>query len=180
MDSMEVTKVSTAVLVAGIAFFLSGTIGALLVSPEEPAKTAIAIKGAETTTSKPKAPAPLPPIAPFLANASAARGEKDFKTLCSACHTANEGGPAGVGPNLYGVVGGPHAHMKGFDYSAGLKAQKGPWTLEELNHWIHNPRSVVPGTRMGFAGIRSEKERADVIMFLRSLSHNPVPLPPAK
>jgi cytochrome c len=82
-----------------------------------------------------------------------------------------------VGPNLYGVVGGPHAHMEGFNYSAGLKAKSGPWTFDELNEWLHKPSSYVPGTRMAFAGISNDQQRADVIAYLRSLSPNPVPLP---
>ena len=115
----------------------------------------------------------------MLAAADPAAGEATFKKLCTACHTANEGGKAGVGPNLYGVVGGPHAHMEGFNYSAGMKAKTGPWTFDELNEWLHKPSSYVQGTRMTFAGISNDKERANVIDYLRTLSPNPVPLPAA-
>jgi len=180
MDSIEVTKVSTAVLVAGIAYFLTGLIGAQLVHPEHLAKPAIEIKGAETeTAAAPAAEAPLAPIGPLLAAADPVVGESTFKKLCTACHTANDGGKAGIGPNLYGVVGGPHAHMEGFNYSAGLKAKTGPWTFDELNEWLKKPSSYVQGTRMTFAGINNDKSRADVIAYLRSLSASPVPLPPA-
>ncbi len=181
MDSIEVTKVSTAILVAGIAYFLAGTIGANIVSPERPAKPVIEIKGAAPEeAAKPAAPEKLAPIGPLLAAADPAAGEATFKKLCTACHTANEGGKAGVGPNLYGVVGGPHAHMEGFNYSAGMKAKTGPWTFDELNEWLHKPSSYVPGTRMTFAGISNDKERANVIDYLRTLSPHPVPLPPAE
>jgi cytochrome c len=180
MDSIEVTKVTTAVLVAGIAYFLTGLIGANLVHPERPAKPAIEIKGAAPeTTSAPAQEAQLAPIGPLLAAADPAVGEATFKKLCTACHTANEGGKAGIGPNLYGVVGGPHAHMEGFNYTPGLKAKTGPWTFDELNEWLHKPSSYVQGTRMTFAGISNDKTRGDVIAYLRSLSPNPVPLPPA-
>jgi cytochrome c len=180
MDSMAVTKVSTAVLVAGIAYFMTGLIGAQLVHPERPAKPAIEIKGGEPEPAAgPKAEAALPPIAPLLAKADPAAGEALFKKLCTACHTANDGGKAGVGPNLYGVVGGPHAHMEGFSYSAGLKAKTGPWTFDELNEWLHKPSSYVSGTRMTFAGLNNDQQRADVIDYLRTLSPNPEPLPAA-
>ena len=180
MDSIEVTKVSTAVLVAGIAYFLTGLIGANIVSPEKPAKPAIEIKGVSTEEAgKPAAAAALAPIGPLLAAADPAAGEATFKKLCTACHTATQGGKATVGPNLYGVVGAPHAHMEGFNYTAGLKAKQGPWTFDELNEWLHKPSSYVQGTRMTFAGIANDKSRADVIAYLRGLSPNPVPLPAA-
>jgi cytochrome c len=179
MDSMEINKSMAAILIAGIMFFLSGLIGMHLVTEVRPEKPAIAIQGApvaEPAGGAPKQEA-LPPIAPLLAKADVAAGESMVKKVCAACHTVNEGGKAGVGPNLYGVVGGPHGHMEGFNYSAGMKAKTGPWTFDELNEWLHKPASYVPGTRMAFAGINSDQQRADVIAYLRSLSPTPVPLP---
>jgi cytochrome c len=178
MDSMEVNKGIAAILVAGIVFFLTGLIGMNLVSVHPLEKPAIEIKGApvEAAAGAPK-PVELPPIAPLLAKADVAVGESTAKKLCTACHTFTEGGKAGVGPNLYNVVGGPHAHMEGFNYSAALKGKQGPWTYDELNEWLHKPSSYAPGTRMAFAGISNDQQRADVIAYLRSLSKNPQPLP---
>ena len=179
MDSMEINKGMAAVLVAGIVFFLTGLIGVHLVTEERPAKVAIAIQGAPAAEPAAAAAKPeeLPPIAPLLAKADVATGESTVKKLCSSCHTFTEGGKAGVGPNLYGVVGGPHAHMEGFNYSAGMKAKTGNWTFDELNAWLKKPSAYVQGTRMAFAGINNDQQRADVIAYLRSLSANPVPLP---
>jgi cytochrome c len=180
MDSMEVNKIVASVLVAGIAFFLVGTIGVNVVTEHVPAKTAIKINVQEAAAPAAEAgPKPLPPIAPLLAKADLAVGEKYVKTVCSACHTFNEGGKAGVGPNLYNVVGGPHAHMEGFNYSNALKSKKGPWTFAELNEWLHKPSEYAPGTRMTFAGISNDQTRADVIDYLHTLSPHPEPLPPA-
>jgi cytochrome c len=181
MDSIEFTKFSTAILVAGIAFFISGWIGASIIHPEKPAKPVIEIKGAAPEAAA-TAPAPeekLPPIGPLLASADPAAGGAYFKQVCSVCHTADQGGKSGVGPNLYNVVGGPHAHMEGFNYSAALKAKTGNWTFDELNEWLHKPSAYAPGTRMTFAGISNDKTRANVIAYLRSLSPSPVPLPSA-
>jgi cytochrome c len=75
------------------------------------------------------------------------------------------------------VVGGPHAHMVGFSYSDALKAKTGPWTYDELNEWLTKPAAYAPGTKMGFAGLGSEKQRADIIDYLHTLSHTPEPLP---
>lgn len=179
MDSMEVNKVVAAVLVAGIAFFVTGTIGVNLVEEHALKTPAIKIDVQEAAPSGgAPAPAALPPIANLLATANVAAGEAYVNKVCSACHTFNPGGKAGVGPNLYNVVGGPHAHMAGFNYSSALKSKTGPWTFDELNEWLHKPSSYAPGTRMSFAGISNNQERANVIDYLHTLSPNPVPLPP--
>ncbi len=177
MDSMEITKMSTAALIAGIAFFLTGMIGANLVHPERPHKAAIEIKGAVAEGPAAAHAAPLTPIEPLLATADAAAGEASYKKLCIACHTVAEGGKAGVGPNLYGVLGSAHGNMAGFNYSAGLKEKAGKWTYEELNQWLKKPGDFAKGTRMAFAGISDDKARANLIVYLRSLAKDPVPLP---
>jgi cytochrome c len=179
VDSIEINKAIAAVLVAGIVFFLSGTIGVVLVHEKPLKQTAIKIEVPEAAppAGQPAAPQ-LAPIAPLLAKADPATGEAVTKKLgCTACHTFAEGGKAGVGPNLYNVVGGPHAHMQGFDYSTALKSKAGPWTFDELNEWLRLPSAYAPGTRMSFAGIKNDQERADVIDYLRTLSPNPEALP---
>ncbi len=177
-DSLFLNKAAASILLSGIAFMMAGFVAKGLVTTKELKHTAIKIDVPTQSTAAPAAkPAALPPIAPLLVKADPSQGEAFMNKVCVACHTWNKGGPAKVGPNLYGIVGAPHAHMAGFDYSAGLKAIKGPWTYAELNQWLSNPRSVVEGTRMSYAGIDSAKTRADVIAYLRTLSPNPEPLP---
>jgi len=67
-----------------------------------------------------------------------------------------------------------------FKYSAALKAKGGAWTFDALNKWLTDPRADVPGTAMTFAGIANEKQRADVVAYLNTLSAHPQPLPTAK
>ncbi|MBV8613952.1 MAG: c-type cytochrome [Acetobacteraceae bacterium] len=118
------------------------------------------------------------PIDPLLASADVQKGDTIAHQVCAVCHSLNEGGQAIVGPNLYGIVGAQHDHQAGFDYSAALQKFKGqPWTYEELNKWLYDPLTYAPGTRMTYAGLKSTQQRADLIAYLRSLSHNPAPLP---
>ncbi len=178
MDSMEANKGIAAVLVAGIVFFLSGTVGTILVNEHAPSKTAIKIDVPEpAAAAATPALAPSPPIANLLAKADVGAGQAYVKKVCEACHSVNEGGKAGIGPNLYNVVGGPHAHMVGFNYSDALKAKTGPWTFDELNEWLRKPAAYAPGTRMTYAGIANDQDRANVIDYLHTLSPRPEPLP---
>jgi len=175
---MQLTKIFTAILIAGIAFFVSGWIGDALVRPERPAHPAIKIATPEASApSGEPAHLALPPLAPLLASGDEAAGAAYAKIVCAACHTFNDGGKAGIGPNLYGVEGGPIDHMQGFDYSNALKAKHGTWTFDVLNEWLYKPSAFAPGTRMTFAGISDARQRANVILYLRSLSANPEPLP---
>lgn len=112
----------------------------------------------------------------LLAQADAAAGEKAF-AKCTACHSIAKGGANGIGPNLYGIVGKPHASVAGFDYSSALKGTSGPWSFDALNEWLTNPAGYAAGTKMTFAGIKKPEERANVIAYLNSMSDSPQPLP---
>jgi cytochrome c len=182
MDSMEVNKGIAAILIGGILFFLTGLIGDSLVRERLPEKPALAIAAAPAAPAggeaKPAGPAP---IAPLLASADPQAGEQFTHKVCVACHTFDKGGKNGVGPNLYGVVERPRDSEPGFSYSAPMEKFKGqPWTFDALNEWLYKPSAYVPGTRMAYAGIPSDKQRADVIAYLRTLSDSPVPLPAAQ
>ena len=134
--------------------------------------------GADSAGGEPAAVAT--PIAKLLASADAAKGETVFKK-CTSCHSGEKGGPNKVGPDLYGVVGRPIASHEGFSYSAGMidfsKGGAEKWDYDHLSYFIEAPKKHVPGTAMGFAGIKKETERADLIAYLRTLSDSPVPLP---
>lgn len=171
--NLEANKIVAAVLTAGVAFGLAGVIGRLVVHPTVPHHTAMAVPGEVTAGPTPAAAPALDPITPLLANADVAKGQQLVQRQCASCHTFNEGGRAAVGPNLYGVVGGPHAHMEGFNYSSAIRGMADkPWTYEDLNAWIHSPRTYAPGNRMSFAGVNNTQQRADIIAYLRSISPN--------
>lgn len=112
-----------------------------------------------------------------LANADLARGERVYAGQCATCHTINEGGANGTGPNLFDTVGASKAHIPGFNYSAALANMEGEWTYENLDDWLRNPASYLRGTSMSFAGIRRDADRAAVIAYLAANTANPPPFP---
>ncbi len=176
---MEITKISAAILTAGIAFSALGIISDDLSHPHALKESVLKIKGAEPTAAAvASAPAALPPIAVLLAKADPAAGEAFTHKICIACHNFNPGGANKVGPLLYGVVGRDKASYAGYTYSAALKGKGGKWTFADLNIWLNKPSAYAPGTKMAYAGIENDQMRANVIDYLRTLSPSPEPLPP--
>jgi cytochrome c len=143
---------------------------------EHPEKGGYPIEGV-TGVETDGAAAAEQPIAAYMAAADPKAGEAVFKR-CMTCHTINKGGAAGNGPNLWGVVGGPVGHQAGFPYTADLKKLGGSWDWDKLNHWLMNPRGLVPGTKMSFAGLGKPEDRANILAYLNSQSDSPIPLPP--
>lgn len=176
MDSTELNKIMAAFLTAGIVFGLGGVLGGKLIRSEAPEKPAFTIVSA-LPEGVPSGPRQVP-IAALLAKADPAKGGSDAAKLCGSCHSFNKGGAAMVGPNLYDVVGEPIAEKAGYDFSSSLKAHKGKWTFDDMNAWLKDPKAYASGTKMAFAGINNDRQRADVIDYLRTQSDHPLPLPP--
>ncbi|MFC3204836.1 ankyrin repeat domain-containing protein [Aquamicrobium soli] len=118
----------------------------------------------------------IAPISARLASASAESGKAIYDRTCGTCHLAAPGIP-NPKPNLWGIVGRPKASQSGIEYSSSMKDAGGTWTFEELNLFISNPARALPGTDMLFSGLQDEKQRVDLIAYLRTLSDTPSPLP---
>ncbi len=181
MNSFEINKILGALLGTCLVLVAMHIASGAIFTPPQPAKPGYMI---EVKTEEPQggaapaAPAEVP-IENLLASASVDKGAQTAKQ-CGICHNFQEGQGAKVGPDLYGVVGRAVASVPGFNYSAALKAKGGTWTFDEMNKWLLKPSADVPGTAMTFAGLPNEKQRADVIAYLNSLSAKPLPLPMAK
>lgn len=142
-----------------------------------PEKMGYAIEGVEEEgEAGAEAAVPLPNL---LASGDAAKGEGVF-AKCKACHTINQGGAHGIGPNLFGIVGKPVGkHAAGFAYSADLSGHGGTWDFATLNDWLTNPKKFAPGTKMSFAGIANAQDRANLLLYLNTQGSN-LPLPAAE
>ena len=120
------------------------------------------------------------PIEALLAKADPAKGAEVFQK-CAACHTATQGGANGIGPNLYAVLGDDVGKGRGgFAFSAGLAAKGGKWDWKTLDTWLTNPRAMVDGTKLTFAGLDDANDRANVMAYLNKQGSNlPLPAVPA-
>ncbi|MDR3493373.1 MAG: cytochrome c family protein [Ancalomicrobiaceae bacterium] len=180
MESLLFNKIAGAGL--GALLFAVGLniLGEGIFSSDAPAKPGFLVKTADTNAPAKEAKAePVAPIADRMKATTAEAGLKVFNN-CKSCHNADKGGPKGVGPNLWGVVGGPAAHMPTFTYSSGMedRAKTGAkWSYEDLDKFLTSPRDFVKGTKMTFAGLPKPEDRAAVIMYLRSQSDAPMPMP---
>ena len=112
------------------------------------------------------ATAALPGGAAMAADAEA--GARVFRTQCGACHVV-EAGKNRVGPSLHSIVGRTSGQVEGFKYSAANKGANITWTPEVLDKYLVNPKEVVPGTTMAYAGLKNATQRADLIAYLESL-----------
>lgn len=180
MQNISWNTVAGWLLAAAISILGLSIVTGIIYAPHNPAKPGYIVPGVEQETADAgPAKAAEKPIEFYLASADPQKGAAVFKK-CAACHNVQPGGPAGIGPNLYGVVGGPHAHMAGFGYSDAMMSTKGkPWDWHALNEWLSNPKAYIPGNKMAFAGISKPEDRAAVIAYLNSMSAKPLPMPAA-
>ncbi len=177
-DPLFVNKVAGAVLCAGLLAMISGFITGKLYHPTMLDKPAFAIAADAGSAPAQTAAAPTGPaaIGPLLAAASVENGEKVAKK-CSSCHTFEKGGKNKIGPNLWNIVGAKPAGVDGFSYSSALQGLKTTWEFEELSKFLYKPKDYAKGTKMTYAGLKKDKDRADLIAYMRSLSDSPKPLP---
>ena len=179
MDSFELNKIIAAVLMVALLVIGIGKISNLIFHVEKPKTPGYAVEVdnvvSATSVSSVVAKEQVD-ISALMAMGDVISGEKIFKK-CAACHSIVKGGKNNIGPALYNVVGRKTGVINDYKYSKALASYDKEWTFEELNGYLIKPAKWIKGTKMAFAGLRKEKDRASVIKYLNQNSDNPLPLP---
>jgi cytochrome c len=179
MDSFELNKIVAAVLMVALLVIGIGKLSNVIFHVEKPETPGYAVEVEQATTVSSLTKATVEEkidIAALMAIGDIALGEKIFKK-CAACHSIVKGGKNNIGPALYNVVGRKTGAVTDYKYSKALASYEKEWTFEELNGYLIKPAKWIKGTKMAFAGLRKEKDRASVIKYLNQNSDSPVPLP---
>ena len=177
MDSFEINKIITAVLLVVLVIFGVGKISDLVFEVKKPDidgyKVEVNIEGATITQASSESQID---IVTLLGMGDVEHGKKVFKK-CAACHSINQGGKNKIGPKLWNVMFRPAGSITDYKYSKALSGYKKDWSWEEMNGFLIKPSTWIKGNKMGFAGLKKEKDRASVILYLNQNSDSPKQLP---
>ncbi len=179
MDSFEINKLVAAILMVALLIIGIGKLSDVIFYVEKPKTPGYAVEVDEiktVSTTSTDAVEKKTDIVALMAMGDAATGEKVFKK-CAACHSIVKGGKNNIGPALYNVVGRKVGAVGDYKYSKAMSKYEKEWTFEELNGYLIKPAKWIKGTKMAFAGLRKESDRASVIKYLNQNSDNPLPLP---
>ena len=179
MDSFEINKIVAAVLMVALLVIGIGKLSDVIFHVEKPETPGYAVEVEAATTvaaSSSGTEDEKIDIAALMAMGDVDKGQQIFKK-CSACHSIVKGGKNAIGPALYNVVGRKVGVIEDYKYSKALAAYDKNWTFEELNGFLIKPAKWIKGTKMAYAGLRKEKDRASVIKYLNENSDSPLPLP---
>ena len=180
MDSFELNKIIAAVLMVALLIIGISKLSDVIFYVEKPKTPGYAPDVVQAVTSSTQSNLEVTEdkidIAALMSMGDLTTGEKVFKK-CAACHSIVKGGKNNIGPALYNVVGRKVGAINDYKYSKALSGYEKEWTFEELNGYLIKPAKWIKGTKMAFAGLRKEKDRASVILYLNENSDNPLPLP---
>ena len=180
MDSFELNKIIAAVLLVALIIIGIGKLSNLIFYVEKPKTPGYVVEVeqavSDSTQTKTDTAIKKVDISALMAMGDLAHGEKVFKK-CAACHSIVKGGKNNIGPALYNVVNRKVGVVSDYKYSKALSKYEKNWTFEELNGYLIKPAKWIKGTKMAFAGLRKDKDRASVILYLNQNSDNPIPLP---
>ena len=181
MDSFEINKIIASILLVALLIIGISKISNIIFKVDKLDSSAYKVELPDSGTNQINVENTIKAddkvdISALMALADVAHGEKVFKK-CSACHSIEAGGGNKIGPALYNVVGRKIAAVEDYKYSKALVEYQKNWSFEELNGFLIKPQKWIKGTKMAYAGLRKEKDRASVILYLNKYSDNPLPLP---
>ena len=179
MDSFELNKIIAAVLMVALLVIGLGKIADSVFHVKKPKNPGYQVEAENqliSSTSQTTELVEKIDIAAIMSLGDSETGAVIFKK-CAACHSINKGGKNKIGPALYNVVGRTVGGVDNYKYSKVLASYGKEWTFEELNGFLQKPSSYLKGTKMSYAGLRKEKDRASVIKYLNQNSDSPKQLP---
>tara|TARA_B100000035_G_scaffold290027_1_gene276832 strand:+ start:371 stop:913 length:543 start_codon:yes stop_codon:yes gene_type:complete len=180
MDSFEINKIVAAILLVALLIIGIGKLSDIIFYVDKPETPGYVVEVEQVSTNSSETNLDLTEekidITALMAMGDITTGEKVFKK-CAACHSIIKGGKNNIGPALYNVVGRKVGSISDYKYSKALSEYNKEWTIEELNGYLIKPAKWIKGTKMAFAGLRKEKDRASVIKYLNQNSDNPIQLP---
>ena len=175
MNSFEINKIIAAVLVTILVVFGIGKISDVIFDKDTTNVVAYKVEAPEGEAIQASAESSID-ISALLAMGDVAHGEKVYKK-CKACHSIKQGGGNKIGPALWNVIFRPVGSVTDYKYSKALSSYGKEWTWEEMNGFLIKPSTWIKGNKMGFAGLKNEKDSASVILYLNQNSESPKPLP---
>ena len=175
MNSFEINKIITAILVTVLVVFSIGKISNIIFDKDDKNIVAYKVEAPEGLAVQTSTESSVD-ISALLAMGDIAHGEKVYKK-CKACHSIKQGGGNKIGPALWNVIFRPVGSITDYKYSKALSSYGKEWTWEEMNGFLIKPSKWIPNNKMGFAGLKSEKDRASVLLYLNQNSDSPKPLP---
>tara|TARA_Y100001970_G_scaffold120561_1_gene149439 strand:- start:625 stop:1155 length:531 start_codon:yes stop_codon:yes gene_type:complete len=176
MNSFEINKIVAAIIFTVLVVFGIDKVNDFIFHVEKPPKAAYVVEAPAAKTTSSDSSGGAVDIKALLALGTIEHGQKVFKK-CSACHVVAKDGKNKIGPVLYGVLGRQSAAISDYKYSKALVAHGKKWSYSEMNAYLLKPQAHIKGTKMAFAGLKSEKDRASVILYMNSFSDNPLPNP---
>jgi len=176
MDSFEINKIVAAVLMVVLLVIGIGKVSDTIFHVEKPKTPGYVVDVDQVVAASTEKVEEKIDITAFMAMGDVASGKKVFKK-CTACHSINKDGANKIGPALYNVVGRQVGGVSNYKYSKALAEYKKTWTFDELNGFLIKPAKWIKGTKMAYAGLSSETDRASLIKYLNQNSDNPLPLP---
>ena len=175
MNSFEINKIITAILITILVVFGIGKISDVIFDKDDKDIVAYKVEAPEGLATQASTETAVD-ISALLALGDVAHGEKVFKK-CKSCHSIKQGGKNNIGPKLWNVMFRPIGALTDYKYSKALTSYGKEWTWEEMNGFLIKPSKWIPNNKMGFAGLKSEKDRASVILYLNQNSDTPKTLP---